>query len=205
MTQLKGIDVSYVQGEQGFDFNLAKSMGYDFCIVRIGLTYYGQQELDEYFVRNINKAKEAGMYLGIYFYSTATTIREAEREAEWLIDTMHTYLDGVDLKAGVWYDVETESQQALGAQTLARIVMGFFNKMNEAGIYCGLYSYYSMLTYDLDVSMLPKYIPLWPANYKGRNYFREENTFKHTPIWQFSDSGNVGGVTVDENIMYENP
>ena len=60
-----GIDVSYVQGEQGFDFELAKAQGYDFCIVRIGLTYYGEQELDEYFVQNINAAKAAGMDLEI--------------------------------------------------------------------------------------------------------------------------------------------
>lgn len=92
MEQLKGIDVSYVQGEQGFDFYLAKSMGYDFCIVRIGLTYYGQQELDEYFVRNINKAKEAGMDLGIYFYSTATTIREAERSR--MVNRHNAYVSG---------------------------------------------------------------------------------------------------------------
>lgn len=203
--QRKGIDVSYVQGEQDFDFNLAKDMGYEFCIVRIGLTYYGQQELDEYFVRNINKAKEAGMDLGIYFYSTATTVKEAEREASWLIDTMHTYLDGVELKAGIWYDVETKTQQTLGSQELATVVMGFFNKMNEEGIYCGLYSYYSMLTYDLDVSMLPDYIPIWAASYTSRNFYREEHSDRHTPIWQFSDEGNVGGVAVDENIIYENP
>ena len=28
-----GIDVSYVQGEKNFDFELAKAQGYDFCIV----------------------------------------------------------------------------------------------------------------------------------------------------------------------------
>lgn len=197
-----GIDVSYVQGEQGFDFNQAAAMGFDFCIVRIGLTYYGEQELDEYFVQNINAAKAAGMDLGIYFYSTALTKEEAWQEARWLLDTIDTYLDGVELKAGIWYDVETEAQKNLGSRQLAGVIMEFMNTMNAAGKYVGLYGYYDMLTNYLDVSMLPSYIPLWPANYGDKNYYKVENPERECPIWQYSDSGNVGGIAVDLDIMY---
>lgn len=197
-----GIDVSYVQGEQGFDFNQAATMGFDFCIARIGVTYQGVPELDEYFINNINAAKAAGMDLGIYYYSTALTGAEAWQEARWLLDTMDTYLNGVELKAGIWYDVETESQKRLGNQELASVVMEFMNTMNGAGKYVGLYGYYDMLTNHLDVSMLPDYIPLWPANYANTNYYKQENPERNCPIWQYSDSGNIGGIDVDLDIMY---
>ena len=197
-----GIDVSYVQGEQCFDFELAKAQGYDFCIVRVGVTYRGVPELDEYFVSNINAAKAAGMDIGIYYYSTALTEWQAQQEARWLLDAMHTYLDDVELAAGVWYDVETRAQQQLGAQELASVVMAFFNEVNAAGVYAGLYGYYDMLTNNLDVSMLPDYISLWPANYGEQNYYKTENPGSNCPIWQYSDSGNVGGVDVDLDVMY---
>lgn len=197
-----GIDVSYVQGEQGFNFELARAQGYDFCIVRIGVTYKGVPELDEYFINNINAAKAAGMDLGIYYYSTALTGAEAWKEARWMLDTMDTYLNGVELKAGIWYDVETEAQKRLGNQELASIVMEFMNTMNGAGKYVGLYGYYDMLTNHLDTSMLPDYIPLWPANYADTNYYKQENPERTCPIWQYSDSGNISGIDVDLDIMY---
>ena len=76
---MEGIDVSYCQA--GFDFQAAADAGKEFCIVRIGRTRRdGQQELDDYFVDNINGAKAAGMKLGIYFYSLATTEAEAAQD-----------------------------------------------------------------------------------------------------------------------------
>ena len=83
----EGIDVSYCQ--EDFDFEAAKAAGKDFCIVRIGRSRWdGQQELDDLFIHNINAAKAAGMDIGVYFYSLATTTWAAQKEAMWLIDQL---------------------------------------------------------------------------------------------------------------------
>ena len=97
----EGIDVSYCQ--EGFDFEAAKAAGKEFCIVRIGRTRGdGRQELDDLFIHNINAAKAAGMDIGVYFYSLATTTWQAQQEAMWLVKQLDIYLKDVELKAGIW-------------------------------------------------------------------------------------------------------
>ena len=158
-----GIDVSTWQ--EGLDFERAKILGYDFCICRIGFSCSvgyscGVHNLDDLFIHNINEAKANGMELGVYYYSTATTTEEAEAEAEWLLSTMNTYLDGVDLSAGIWLDVETKVQRNLGADELTAVVMAWVNRMNAAGKYVGLYGSYDMFMNGMNIDSLPNYVPL---------------------------------------------
>ncbi len=197
-----GIDVSYCQA--GFDYNQAVAEGKEFCIVRIGRSkMYGGQELDDYFVQNINAAKAAGMELGIYFYSLATTEDEAANEALWLLDVMRTYLSGVGLKAGIWLDVEEESQKALGRDKLASVIMSWVNTMNAAGHYVGVYSSYDIFTNYINTDYIPSYVPFWVGNYGNTNYYKIEHPERRILLWQYSDKGNIGGMDVDLNVMYE--
>lgn len=197
-----GIDVSYCQA--GFDFNQAVAEGKSFCVVRIGRTTgYGSQELDDYFIENINAAKAAGMDLGIYFYSLATTEDEAAQEALWLIDMMQTYLHGVELKAGIWLDVEENSQKALGRYRLASVIMSWVNAMNTAGYYVGVYSSYDIFTNYMATEYIPSYVPFFVANYSGTNYYKAEHPERRVLLWQYSDNGNIGGMAVDLDVMYE--
>lgn len=196
---MEGIDVSYCQA--GFDFQAAADEGKEFCIVRIGRTRRdGQQELDDYFVDNINGAKAAGMKLGIYFYSLATTEAEAAQEAEWLLDTMHEYLDGVSLEAGIWLDVEAPCQLTLSPADLTATVMSWVNTMNAAGVYVGIYSYYSMFNDNFELGSIPGYVPLWVANTASVNYLKAENPELNIPVWQYSDAGNIAGINVDLDV-----
>lgn len=198
---MEGIDVSYCQA--GFDFQAAADAGKEFCIVRIGRTRRdGQQELDDYFVDNINGAKAAGMKLGIYFYSLATTEAEAAQEAEWLLDTMHEYLDGVPLEAGIWLDVEAPCQLTLSPADLTATVMSWVNTMNAAGVYVGIYSYYSMFNDNFELGSIPGYVPLWVANTASVNYLKVENPELNIPVWQYSDAGNIAGINVDLDVWY---
>lgn len=195
-----GIDVSTWQ--EGLDFERAKILGYDFCICRIGYTGNGHN-LDDLFVHNINEAKANGMELGVYYYSTATTVEEAEAEADWLLEQLNTYLDGVDLSAGIWLDVETEAQRSLSADELTAVVMAWVNRMNSAGKYVGVYGSYDMFTNGMNIDSLPNYVPLWVAQYSSRNDLQLDKPNANVKIWQYSESGNVDGVFVDENAMYE--
>ncbi len=197
----EGIDVSYCQA--GFDFQQAAALGKEFCIVRIGRTRSdGVQELDDYFVEHINAAKAAGMDLGIYFYSLATTTQEAAQEAKWLIDMMQTYLRGVELKAGIWFDVEEESQKVLGPDALASVIMAWVNTMNAANIYAGVYASYDTLTNYVNTDMIPLYVPFFVANYDKTNWYKIEHPERNVPIWQYSDTGNIDGMPVDLDVMY---
>ena len=65
-TAVKGIDVSKWQGN--IDFDKVAAAGCEFVIIRLG-GYVDGCFTDTYFKSNIKKAKEAGLKVGIYWYS----------------------------------------------------------------------------------------------------------------------------------------
>ena len=147
MTAKYGIDVS--KWQKGFDFKLARQQGKTFCIVRAGRTTAdGRQVMDECFYQNINGAKNAGLDLGIYFYSLATDAVTAHREAEWINHLLTTDLCNTNLKAGVWLDVEDPRQANLSPAKLTSVVMAAINRLNSYGVYVGIYSGYNCLTHN---------------------------------------------------------
>ena len=73
-----GIDVSVYQGE--IDFEEVRRSGIKVVYIRAG---YGIGEVDEYFRRNAEEAKKAGLRFGFYFYVTARTPYEAELQGRY--------------------------------------------------------------------------------------------------------------------------
>ena len=57
--------------------------GIDFAMIRVGYRGYSQGtlQMDERFQANIEGALDAGLDVGVYFFSQATTVAEAEEEA----------------------------------------------------------------------------------------------------------------------------
>ena len=86
-----GVDISRYQKE--VDFEKVKQDGIDFVMIRLGARGYksGELQLDEYFLTNIQKAKEADLDIGIYFYSQAITSQEALEEATLVLDNIKEY------------------------------------------------------------------------------------------------------------------
>lgn len=197
----RGIDVS--KWQKGIDLSLAKKQGYDFCIVRAGRTgSNGRPIMDELFYENINKAKSAGMELGIYFYSRATNTDIAHREAEWINHLLKTDLKGVLLKAGIWIDVEDEGMAKLKQDVLTSTVMAIINRLNSYGVYVGIYSGFNFFTTKLNLKAIPKYVPLWVAQYGSENKLRKLYPDKYIPVWQYAENGKIGKHQVDLNVWY---
>ena len=66
-----GVDVSYVQ-KNNVDWQQAKADGIDVAIIRVGARGYGDAGRlieDDYYKENFQKAKEAGLLVGAYFFS----------------------------------------------------------------------------------------------------------------------------------------
>ena len=202
MTMTKqGIDVS--KWQKGFDFKLARQRGKTFCIVRAGRTTAdGRQVMDECFYENINGAKNAGMDVGIYFYSLATDAVTAHREAEWINHLLTTDLCNTHLKAGVWLDVEDKKQASLTPEKLTSVVMAAINRLNSYGVYVGIYSSFNFLTHNLILKNIPDYVPLWVAQYAKVNQLKNWYPRKQIPCWQYSDKGKGGKRQVGLNVWY---
>ena len=86
-----GLDLSEWQGD--VDFNKLKEAGVEFVILRVGSTrgINGDYFLDSKFEQNITRANEAGIPVGIYFYSYANTKEKAIKDAKWILDQIKDY------------------------------------------------------------------------------------------------------------------
>ena len=99
---MKGIDVSVHNGN--IDWNRVKSAGIDFAILRAGYGRVASQK-DEKFEANYAGAKAAGVPVGAYWYSYATTPDEAKLEAEVCV----SILRGKQFEYPIWFDLEERS------------------------------------------------------------------------------------------------
>ena len=77
VTARAGVDVSSYQGV--VDWPAVKAAGADFAMLRVGFRGYGTGALveDNAFAQNAADAANAGLTVGVYFYSQAVTEEEA--------------------------------------------------------------------------------------------------------------------------------
>lgn len=78
VTSHTGIDVSKYQGD--IDWAAVKEEGIEYAFIRLGLRGYesGKLVLDEFFDANMKGANSAGVGAGVYFFTQAITVEEAQ-------------------------------------------------------------------------------------------------------------------------------
>lgn len=195
-----GIDVSSHQGE--IDWEQVAASDVEFVLIRLGFRGYGKEgtmNLDRYFEKNLLGAKAAGLKVGVYFFSQAITVAEAEEEAVFVLEN----LKGAALDYPVVYDWEpitTDKARTdgLDIETLTDCAIAFCDAVSYGG-------YEPMIYYNLpvgytryDLSRLTSY-DVWFAQYSGM-----PTMYYHYRIWQYTDSGRVPGIEtkVDMNIEF---
>lgn len=198
---LKGIDVSTFQGN--INWNSVKADGVDFAFIRLGYRGYGKNgilNVDDKFHRNIQGAKAAGVKVGVYFYSQATTRAEAIEEANICLKE----LSGYSLDMPVVFDFEGAGSSSyrtygMSTQSIVNVTKAFCDTIESGGYKSMYYSYAKFLAeHEGMVSQLEDY-DLWMAMYYRVPFF--PYNFK---IWQYSSSGRVSGISgnVDMNLLF---
>ena len=86
-----GVDVSTYQQE--IDWEAVADDGIDFAILRLGYRGYTEGGLfpDQTFQTNLRGALDAGLDVGVYFFSQAITPQEAEEEADYILSAIEGY------------------------------------------------------------------------------------------------------------------
>lgn len=196
---LTGIDVSEHQG--AIDWNAVASDGIGFAFIRIGNrgATEGAIYLDERYVENMNGATEAGIPVGVYFFSQAVTAEEAREEADFVL----AMLGDTELAYPVVYDHEPVSGIEGRADGLSRAQMtenarAFCSRISEAGFEPMIYGNKRDIA-RFDLSQLEG-IDVWFAEYGAAP---PSGQFDFT-IWQYTNDGAVAGVStaVDLNILF---
>lgn len=194
-----GIDVSSHQKE--IDWAAVAADGIEFAFIRVGNrgATEGQLYLDEQFHANIQGAKQAGIDVGVYFFSQAITEEEAIQEAEFVCAN----LGGIALEYPVVFDHEpvTIEGNAGRANTLSREqatanAQAFCEVIEQAGYVPMLYgNKLDLARYD---STLTDTYDVWFAEYDAALPSGQLDFV----MWQYTSSGQVQGipVNVDMNI-----
>ena len=103
--QRKGIDVSTWQGN--IDWNKVKADGIEFAMLR---SSFGKEnpdkQTDNKFWQNYRNAKAAGVPIGAYHYSYATTVEDAKKEADFFL----SIVKGCQFEYPIAFDIEDDSQ-----------------------------------------------------------------------------------------------
>ena len=191
--KLWGVDVSTWQGN--INWTKVANSGCKFAILRGGYRY----SVDDTFATNATNAIAAGIPIGVYWFSYATTTAEAKSEAEYCVKTIKNY----NITLPVFFDWEYDSYNKALAKGVT-VTKTLFNDMAvafckviaaagyKAGVYYNL-DYYNKF---IDSSRLGSYYQ-WYAQYAS------SASYSNYTLWQYSSSESVNGISgnVDMNIL----
>ncbi len=196
---IKGIDVSKFQGD--VDWQKVADSGVKYVMLRLGLRGYetGKLVMDENFETNVQGALDAGLEVGVYFFTQAINPAEAKEEAEYVLNA----LEGYNITYPVAIDVEdlyNEKARSYNQSKESRTecAIAFMDAVKKAGYTPAVYGNLNTFTKLLEINKLGDY-DKWFALYDTQIYFPYEIT-----IWQYSDKGRVDGIEgdVDLNITF---
>ena len=195
-----GIDFSKQQGN--IDWTKEAADGVEFAFIRVGLRGYGTEGKlveDEYFEQNVKGALQAGIKVGVYFYSQAITDEELLEEANLVLEKVKPY----NIELPIVFDVEKVSggkgrANELSVEERTRLTALFCQTIQDAGYKPMIYHNMEMGTLMLDLGQLEQY-DKWFAYYNDDLYY--PYAYK---VWQYSEKGAVDGINeeVDLNIWF---
>ena len=192
MSDYNCIDVSEHNGL--IDWSAARADGVSFAFIRAGFGQDYESQDDKYFHINMENAIEAGIKVGVYFYSYATTASQAIGEAEHCCRLIEPYKNKISFP--VFYDVEESKIE----HHIEETIPAFINYMNSrgynAGVYCTV-SWFDDYFKPIDCSYF------WLASW-GSDDGEPHTKPQWCDIWQYTSHGDVDGISgyTDLDILY---
>ncbi len=193
-----GIDVS--KWNRSIDWEKVKDAGVRFVIIRCGYrgSKTGALVEDPYFRQNIQGAKDAGLKVGVYFFTQAITRAEAVEEASMAL----SLVEGYELDYPIFIDTEGSGGRADSLDAVARteICEAFCQTVELSGYEAGVYASRNWYYNNVDDDVLSNYI-IWVAEYR-----KEPLYTGRYDMWQYTSSGRIEGIEgrVDLNLSYIN-
>lgn len=200
-TAIPGIDVSIYQ--QDIDWEQVAEAGFKFAMIRVGYRGYGAEGnlmMDENYIVNLQGAREAGLEVGVYFFSQALNFREVDEEIAMLKNLIQNY----EITYPVVFDWEFISNNNSARTThmtgddLTELALRFCEEFEAAGYTPAVYFNQDLAYKYLTLSKLKDY-SFWLAQYNTRPTF-----YYDFDMWQYSQSGTVPGIEgpVDLNLSF---
>ena len=203
-----GIDVAKYQGT----IDWAKTATeVDFVMVRLG---YRSQDTglivaDTNAAYNLQQARDNGIAIGAYFFSTAVTEEEALEEANWVAD----FLDPYPVTYPVAFNCENfedpdSRQYRLSRWDRTDLALVFLKQIEKRGYEAMFYASKNEMEGDAKwiVSQIDPDYKIWVAQYPEVPYpDTPASTYSGThQMWQYTREGVVSGIGqfVDRDVAY---
>ena len=192
-----GIDVSEHQLYP--DWDKVAADGIDFAMIRMG--YRGSTEgmlyKDPIFRYNIVKAHNAGLKVGVYFFSQATCRAEAVAEAYYVLSVLEEHRDMITMPIVFdWEETGNENARTknLSGEAVSDCAMYFCDVIREGGYIPGVYFNRHMGYYLYNLAQVNDAV-FWFAGEGDYSDFYYEHS-----LWQYTFTGKVNGINGDVDI-----
>lgn len=193
-----GIDVSEHQAQ--IDWQQVKASGIQFVMIRVGWRGSTQGELfpDTLAQTHYAGAKAAGLKVGAYIFSQATTAQEGKEEAEYLLEQTKDWEIDLYLALNWEHTDDAHRTAAVDARGLTDITKAFCQTVEMANKRSIIYFDAYLASTRLYPEELKGY-PFWLAQYADRMDFSHPVT-----MWQYTSTGTVPGIDgdVDRNLYF---
>ncbi len=192
-----GIDVSKYQGN--IDWSKVKQSGVEFAMIRVGFRGYedGRIHIDEFFEKNIQGAINNDIQIGIYFYSSAKSEKEATEEAKWVVNKINPYKEYISYP--VAFDLEDFNKYRLKGINNARLSKNaevFLKYVEKNGYTPIIYSCNLPLKNIWSKKIKEKY-KTWLAQY-------DNNIDLKYDMLQYTSKGKIDGIKGNVDLNYAN-
>lgn len=192
------IDVSRYQG--AIDWAQVAAAGYKGAMLKTVSTNHKLSKradglyIDPTFETNYAGARAAGLDVGVYYYTYATS--EAMADAELALVRQAVY--GKELTLPVAVDVEENKLKPMSTLDLTNLTAYALEQVEKMGFYAQLYTYTSYSKQELDMGRLANRWDVWLADYTGKT---PKVDFKYN-AHQHTSKGSVPGISgnVDLNV-----
>jgi len=184
----RGIDVSRWQGTVDWTAVAAD----DVSFVMLGTRSKGI--IDPNFHTNVQGASAAGLKVGAYIYSLATTTDMARAEADFVLDLVKDY----PISFPIAFDAEDSSTLGtLSPYQVSEVINAFCDRIKEAGYYPIVYANDYWLSNKIDLSQMD--YDVWVARYEAKH------KYNNPVMWQITSTGQIQGISgnVDIDFLYQ--
>lgn len=189
------IDVSRWQGKIKMEgWAQVKAAGYKGVMLRAVGNRNGVPYIDPTFEDNYSNAKAAGLDVGAYYYTNATSEELADRE----LAVLRKALVGKEMTMPVAVDLESPILAGMPYGDLSNLAAYHLEQIEKMGFYAQLYTYTSYANAHLDMARLAGRWDVWLADYTGKT---PKVDFKYN-AHQHTSKGRVPGISgnVDLNV-----
>lgn len=204
-----GIDVAKYQGT--IDWNKVAASGIDFAMIRVGYRTQktGEMCVDTNAKYNMQEAQANGIQVGVYFFSSAVTEKEAVEEADWVAE----YISQYQITYPVAFDCEgfqdaDSRQYGLDSEKRTAIAAAFMNEIYQKGYTPMFYAASGELegSAEWNLDAIQNSYKIWVAQYPSVPYpDTASSSYSGThAMWQYTNQGTIPGIgsPVDLNLAY---